>query len=60
MKPSDRGPTLKGKNLLLEEQVLPLEELDLIGLDGKNKTGRVASPEFVSIHFKFVTVFIRL
>ena len=47
------GSTLKGKNLLLEEHILPFKSLNPIKKD-KNETGRVASLESVFIHLKYL------
>ena len=46
------GSTLNGKNLLLEERILSFLELTAIQKGGKNKNGRVDSPESVPIHLK--------
>ena len=49
--PSKFGSTLKGQNLLGEEQILSSFKLTLIE-KGSNKTIRVVSPESVSIYLK--------
>ena len=46
---SKMGSTLKGKNLLLEEQILSFKSRPLL-TKGKNESGRVVSPESVSIY----------
>ena len=46
-----RGSTLKGKNLLLEEQILSFKSWPhWEGKEAKNENGRVVSPEIVPIH----------
>ena len=47
------GSALKGKNWLLEEQILPFKSLNPIKKD-KNEIGRVASLERVFIHLKYL------
>ena len=44
------GPTLKGKNLLLGEQILFFLELTPNEMGGKNENKRVTSHESVPIH----------
>ena len=51
MKPFQNGVYLKGKNLLLGEQILSFKS-DPIEKRDKDENGRVASPESVSIHLK--------
>ena len=48
------GSTLKGKNLLQWEQILFYNEMTPIYMGGNSINDKVASPESVPIHFKYV------
>ena len=56
MYPSKMGPTLKGKNLLLWEQIFSFKCRPSTEKGGKNENDRVASPESVTIHLSNIYV----